>query len=168
MKILIVEDAVCMARAFEAVLTQQGHDVQCVVAFESLEPVVAITLDKEKVALDLSSFDIALVDGQLIQCQFQGPQVVQAFVARKLACVGISSQDEINLELITLGAKIALNKALALAAFYLGILTPDNARQPSGKIRAQLRRLERDFRKPEMQSTRRQLDALVMQFFTQD
>ncbi|MBX9686169.1 MAG: hypothetical protein K2X27_05675 [Candidatus Obscuribacterales bacterium] len=116
MNILIVEDTPMMGKAIEEVLIAQGHQVSWVLGASSLEPLVFIQPDKSESSLDLSSFDLAFCDGQLLG-NFSGPQITEVLSAAGICTVGISTEMELNQSMTEKGACAGFNKGL----FFLGL-----------------------------------------------
>lgn len=162
MRVLIVEDAVCMAKVFENALSAQGHEVVWVIGFKQLQPLVAIAPDTTEVQLE-SKFDVALVDGQL-KGAFEGPAVVSALLTQGVTCIGISSTTDLNAQMRANGATLAMNKAVALGAVFSGKLPLEQANAPTDELRWELEQFATGFLNKDYEALRRQLDALVMQY----
>ncbi|MBX9570111.1 MAG: response regulator [Candidatus Obscuribacterales bacterium] len=124
MKVLLIEDAACMYRAFETLLQESGHEVHVCVGCQSLEPLVLTASDGSANALASHSFDVALCDGQLIG-SIEGPAIVEQLTRLGIPSFGISTQDSFNQAMQKLGAKGGQNKAIALLLVMAGVLTPE-------------------------------------------
>lgn len=128
MKILLIEDSVSMGKAIKALLETQGHVVQWITGLRSVsaDSSNAIGIDEadQDDQVTPQSIDVAFVDGQLAG-QFTGPQVVSFLAANSVPCLGISTQPDLNQEMVTHGAKLGLKKPVAFVALVAGLLTPE-------------------------------------------
>lgn len=122
MKILLVEDDQSFGRAFKAFLSDKGHDVTWLTAVESLDPFQGKDGIGSDITVEVSDFDIALTDGQLTGSAFQGVDVVKQLHAQGLTVLGISSQQDANDEMVSLGAIAAANKAVAFVALFCDMM----------------------------------------------
>ena len=136
MRILIVEDADFVAFTFKEFL--QGHDVTCVRSFRSLDPLIAVSGDGLHL-LDEEKFDLAFVDGSC-GTDFEGPAIVKALVSRGIACVGMSTDSDLNAEMQAAGAKFARGKPWILAGLCAGRLPAEELCNPSPELLASLDR----------------------------
>lgn len=137
MKILIVEDAFCMAMVLRDVLIEAGHQVTCVTGFNSLQPVRALGFDKLESDLDVRQFDLAFCDGQLLG-KFKGQDVVEMLTAQGVKAIGMSTAPDFNKAMVEKGAKLAANKAVIIASVFAGHLTLDEAVNPTATAAADL------------------------------
>lgn len=128
MKILLIEDSVSMGKAIKALLETQGHVVQWIVGLRSVsaDSSNAIGIDEadQDDQVTPQEIDVAFVDGQLAG-KFTGPQVVSFLAANSVPCLGISTQSDLNQEMVALGAKLGLKKPVAFVALVAGLLTPE-------------------------------------------
>ncbi len=128
MKILLVEDSVSMGKAIKTLLETQGHVVQWIVGLRSVsaDSSNAIGIDEadQDDQVTPQEIDVAFVDGQLAG-EFTGPQVVSFLAANSVPCLGISTQPDLNIEMVALGAKLGLKKPVAFVALVAGLLTPE-------------------------------------------
>lgn len=167
MNILIVEDFRAMAKGFSEVLRAQGHQVQCVVGFSDLETLAAVDIDGQKVSLTAESFDFALVDGQLEQFNgqpdspIQGPAVVELLVKAGVKCFGISTENELNGQMLANGAVVALNKAIAFIAFVNDLVTVEQAIASDSVALQRIDDLRANASKDEYKPMRRKADEIV-------
>ncbi len=142
MRILIVEDVEFMGQSLEALLLSQGHQVQWIVGVQSLAGgrLVGLTADKQPCEVDSSSFQVALIDGQIwgvadettegkkpgdLYCANLGPDVVKVLVAHGVCCAGISSELKLNNMMLENGAKVAHNKGAMFVALVNDLLTAE-------------------------------------------
>ena len=127
MKLLLVEDDKTFGQAFKAFLIAKGHDVVWLRAVESLDPFHAVDGSGTKVTLEVSQFQLALVDGQLKESPIEnGEQVAAQLLAQGVKVLGISSQNGPNKEMVRLGAVAAANKAVAFCALYSDMIAIDD------------------------------------------
>ena len=124
MNILVIEDGIPMARAFESLLKAAGHQVTCFIGARSLEPLVLIAQDGSDHFVDLSQFQLAYCDGQLVG-KIEGPSIVAVLAKASVACVGISTMPNYNNDMVAAGALIAHNKAIAMMALMAGFAPPE-------------------------------------------
>ncbi len=128
MKILLIVDSVSMGKAIKALLETQGHVVQWIVGLRSVsaDSSNAIGIDEadQDDQVTPQEIDVAFVDGQLAG-EFTGPQVVSFLAANSVPCLGISTQSDLNQEMVALGAKLGLKKPVAFVALVAGLLTPE-------------------------------------------
>lgn len=128
MKILLIEDSVSMGKAIKALLEAQGHVVQWIVGLRSVSAdssnATGIDEADEDDQVTPQEIDVAFVDGQLAG-EFTGPQVVSFLAANSVPCLGISTQSDLNQEMVALGAKLGLKKPVAFVALVAGLLTPE-------------------------------------------
>jgi CheY-like chemotaxis protein len=127
MKLLLVEDDKTFGQAFKAFLTAKGHTVVWLRAVESLDPFTAVDGNGTKVAVEVSDFQLALVDGQLEESTVsEGAAVAAKLLAQGCKVLGISSQNGPNQEMVRLGALAAANKAIAFVAIICEMITVDD------------------------------------------
>ena len=128
MKILLIEDSVSMGKAIKALLETQGHVVQWIVGLRSVSAdssnAIGIDEAEQDDQVTPQEIDVAFVDGQLAG-EFTGPQVVSFLAANSVPCLGISTQSDLNQEMVALGAKLGLKKPVAFVALVAGLLTPE-------------------------------------------
>ncbi len=128
MKILLVEDSVSMGKAIKTLLEAQGHVVQWIVGLRSVsaDSNNAIGIDEadEDDQVTPQEIAVAFVDGQLAG-EFTGPQVVSLLARNSVPCLGISTQSDLNQEMVALGAQLGLKKPVAFVALVAGLLTPE-------------------------------------------
>lgn len=128
MKILLVEDSISMGKAIKMLLEKQGHVVQWIVGLRSVSSDTSNAIGIDEADQDdqvtPQEIDVAFVDGQL-EGEFTGPQVVSFLAANSVLCLGISTQSDLNQEMVTLGAKLGLKKPVAFVALVAGLLTPE-------------------------------------------
>ena len=135
MRILIVEDAACMALPMQTTLSQQGHQVDWISGVRTFTPFIGITEDKQEVRHDIpvndvSGYDLALVDGQLLG-KIEGPAIVSFLSSRGVTCVAISSKHDFNADMVRSGATAGFIKQCLFAALMLDGITAEDIRQPS-------------------------------------
>lgn len=127
MKILLLEDFQPIALAFKALITAQGHDVVWLQSVESLNPFRGVDGSGSQVTLELSQFQLALVDGQFDKSPIQkGEEVAAQLLAQGVKVLGISSQNGPNQEMVRLGAVAAVNKAIAFVALVCELIAIDD------------------------------------------
>ncbi len=129
MKILLVEDSVSMGKAIKTLLEAQGHVVQWIVGLRrfsstSADQATGINAADEDDQVTAKDIAVAFVDGQL-KGQFTGPQVVQYLAQNGVPCLGISTQTDLNQEMVKVGAKLGLKKPVAFVALFAGLLTAE-------------------------------------------
>lgn len=150
MKILIIEDAVEVARVFESVFVAAGHEVVCVVGFLGLSPPIAIGVDKQPLPLDFSRFDFAFCDGQLedkdgkVDKQIEGKDVVRRLVACNVTCFGMSTIGSFNDAMCEAGALLALNKVIMMMAVLSGRIDIATATEQAQSLRGQEQQLQNE------------------------
>ncbi|MBX9670086.1 MAG: hypothetical protein K2X93_20975 [Candidatus Obscuribacterales bacterium] len=167
MRILIVEDLRPMALGLAEVLQLMGHSVLCVVGFRSLAPILAIDLDGQDQTIHPDQFDLVLSDGQLEQfCdggkQIQGVDVVQRFTGLGSLCIGISSADSINSELLANGAKFAGNKTVVFLAILGKVFNLEDVATKSQQCAAKLSAFKSSSQ--DNQSLKDQGDAILKKY----
>ena len=126
MKLLLVEDDKAFGSAFQAFLTEQGHQVTWLRSVESLDPFTGVDGSGEKVVVKVADYQLALVDGQLDKSAFQGPEIAAQLSAQDLKVLGVSTVGDLNEEMVSLGAIAAANKAVAFIALFSGKLGVDD------------------------------------------
>jgi CheY-like chemotaxis protein len=161
MKVLVIEDTACMARAFEALLQESGHQVHLCVGCHSLEPLILKSLDGSATALDSSSFDAVFCDGQLIG-SIEGPAIVAELTRLKIPSFGISTMEGYNQAMRAAGAKGGTNKAVALLLVMSGILTPELICADAALVLDEAK-VDQCVKNKELRS---QADALLMRFLS--
>lgn len=161
MKVLVIEDATCMARAFEKLLQESGHQVQLCIGCQSLEPLILKALDGRPIALDSSSFDAVLCDGQLIG-SIEGPAIVAELTRLKIPCFGISTIESYNQAMRAAGARGGMNKAIALLLVMAGILTPELVSAET-LVALEQSKIDECLKNKEL---RAQADTLIMRFMS--
>ena len=128
MKILLIEDSVSMGKAIQTLLAAQGHVVQWIIGLRSVsvdcKNAIGIKEGDEDDQVTPQDIDVAFVDGQLAG-DFTGPQVVSFLAHNRVPCLGISTQSDLNQEMVDLGAKLGLKKPVAFVALVAGLLTPE-------------------------------------------
>lgn len=183
MKILLIEDSVSMGKAIKTLLETQGHVVQWIIGLRSVsaDSSNAIGIDEadQDDQVTPQSIDVAFVDGQLAG-QFTGPQVVSFLAANSVPCLGISTQSDLNQEMVTLGAKLGLKKPVAFVALVAGLLTPelllnvfaDKAKSRRKKANAlklqQLLAMETKLLTAEFETIRKQADEYYRPFLMEE
>lgn len=160
MKVLVIEDSACMARAFETLLQESGHQVHVCVGCQSLEPLVLTASDGSATALDSSKFDVVFCDGQLIG-SIEGPAIVEVLSRLRLPSFGISTVDSFNQAMLKAGAKGGQNKAIALLLVMAGVLTPEMIASPELKLDQAT--IDNTLKNKELRS---KADALIMRFLS--
>lgn len=161
MNILIVEDGMPFAKAFESILCEAGHQVTCVVGFVGLSPPVGINPDKQPLPLDFAQFDMALCDGQL-EGKLQGPQITEVLVASGVNCIGMSTDPKLNAAMCTNGALFGYNKAVMLLAVMSGRVDVASAIETAEQLAGQEATLQ-----PELfadVALRRKAEELIKRF----
>lgn len=127
MKLLLVEDDKTFGQAFKVFLTAKGHDVVWLRAVETLDPFQAVDGSGTKVTLEVSQFQLALMDGQLDESPIEkGEDVAAQLLAQGVKVLGISSQNGPNKQMVSLGAAAAANKAVAFVALVGGLISIDD------------------------------------------
>lgn len=160
MKILIVEDGVPMARAFESLLTAAGHQVSRYVGARSLESLVLFTENGSDQQIDPRDFDLAYCDGQL-EGSIEGPAIVAVLASAGVTCTGISTMKDYNDRMLAAGAKLAYNKAVALLALLSGLAPADLILSDVEAVKARQSQIDEAVKNKDL---RKQADALVMSF----
>jgi len=166
MRILIVEDAACIALPMQATLSQQGHQVDWISGVRSFEPFIGITEDKQDVKHDVpvndaSGYDLALVDGQLLG-KIEGPAVVSFLSSKGVTCVAISSKHDFNADMVRNGAAVGFIKHALFAALMLDGITGEDIRQPSLQLCERINAFEQ--RIQDDKELRSKLDQILMSY----
>lgn len=111
MRVLIVEDEPLNAMCFEDALLAAGHQVT-VIAGASLSGGKLVGFGNDgDLPLDLTAFDCAAVDGNLVG-DMKGWEIVPILVAAGITCIGISG--DCNEKIVAAGAKAAFAKPFRL------------------------------------------------------
>jgi CheY-like chemotaxis protein len=111
MRVLIIEDEPLNQMSFEDALVDAGHEVT-VIGGASLEGGQLIGFGNDgDLALDLTKFDFAVVDGNLIG-DMKGWEIVPLLVAAGITCIGISA--DCNDKIVAAGAKAAHAKPFSI------------------------------------------------------
>lgn len=161
MRILIIEDYGPIARAMQAALREQGHDVDWITGVRSFEPFVGIDAEKQDIAVTPTTYDLVMCDGELFG-KNHGPAVVKQLVSLGVVCVGISSQHPMNNEMVALGAVAGLLKPCAFAAIADQTVNMEAWRQPSQQTLDAFAAMEQRIR--DDRDLRKKLDSLLMAF----
>ncbi len=111
MRILIIEDEPLNAMVFEDALVHAGHEVTVIGgAFQKGNQLIGFGNDGD-LPLDLSAFDFAVVDGNLIG-DMKGWEIVPLLVAAGITCIGVSG--DCNDKIVAAGAKAAFAKPFSI------------------------------------------------------
>jgi DNA-binding response OmpR family regulator len=111
MRILIIEDEPLNQMVFEDALVHAGHEVTVIGgAFQEGNQLIGFGNDGD-LPLDLTAFDYAVVDGNLIG-DMKGWEIVPLLTAAGITCIGISG--DCNDKIIAAGAKTAFNKPFSI------------------------------------------------------
>ncbi len=181
MKILLVEDSVSMGKAIKTLLEAQGHVVQWIIGLrtvaEDSSNATGIDEADQDDQVTPQEFDVAFVDGQLAG-QFTGPQVVTFLSHNCVPCLGISTQSDLNQEMVDLGAKLGLKKPVAFVALVAGLLNPEFllrvfAKQKRGKradslLLQQLLLMESKLLSAEFEPIRKRADDYLRPFLMEE
>ncbi|MBS2011189.1 MAG: hypothetical protein JST01_29340 [Cyanobacteria bacterium SZAS TMP-1] len=171
--VLVIEDWQPIARAIKALLEAAGHHVTWLVGANSFQTVATtgqtrggvilsgLTADGQTVEVDCRQYQAAFVDGQL-EGKIEGPALVELLVASQVACCGMSTQSDMNKQMIALGAKLAAKKPVVFAALLSRRLSADSVINPTRTQVTQLSNLETRFMSPEFQDLRHEADQQIM------
>lgn len=111
MRVLVIEDEPLNAMCFEDALDAAGHQVTVIAGAQSAgDKLVGFGNDGD-LPLDLTAFDIAVVDGNLIG-DMKGWEIVPILVAAGITCIGVSG--DCNDKIVAAGAKAAFAKPFRL------------------------------------------------------
>lgn len=111
MRVLIIEDEPLNQMCFEDALESANHQVTVIAgASQQGNQLIGFGNDGDLV-LDLSNFDFALVDGNLIG-DMKGWEITPLLVAAGITCIGVSA--DCNDRIIAAGAKTGLAKPFAM------------------------------------------------------
>lgn len=118
MKILLYEGDKAFGRAFQVLLTAQGHRVMWC---REVEPADHGSLNRingrdRKVTSQMSGIKLALL---------QGPEVAESLKKQGVKILGISANQQLNEDLLSTGAIAAANKAVVFVALFHGKLNID-------------------------------------------
>ncbi|MDX2065765.1 MAG: response regulator [Fimbriimonadaceae bacterium] len=110
-RILVVEDYVPLVLTLRQRLESAGYAVDAVVGFRSLTPEESVGLWANRdVPIHLARYDVAFLDFYLLG-NFRGIDVLRALLgAGPARCIGISSSQRANDEMIAAGAFRAIRK----------------------------------------------------------
>lgn len=164
--ILVIEDFQPIAKALKALLEGAGHQVTWLVGANSHQItdggvlLLGLTEGGLTQEIDCRQFQIAFVDGQL-EGNIQGPALVELLVQSKVACCGISSQSELNSEMLALGATMAFKKPVVLAALVSEKLSATAVLSPTQAVLATLTSLQTRFFSPMFTAVRQDTDAFL-------
>ncbi len=111
MRVLIIEDEPLNQMVFEDALAAAGHEVTVIGgAFQQGDQLIGFGNDGD-LPLDLSAFDYAVVDGNLIG-DMKGWEIVPLLTAAGITCIGISG--DCNDKILAAGAKDAYAKPFSI------------------------------------------------------
>jgi CheY-like chemotaxis protein len=168
-KILIVEDWAPIAKAMKVLLEDEGHQVTWLVGANSHQItdggviLVGLTEGGKTEIIDCRQYRVAFVDGQL-EGNIQGPALVELLVQSKVTCCGMSTQSEINKEMLALGATMAFKKPVILAGLLSAKLSITAVLSPSKAVLSRLTFMESRFTTPQFAALREQADACLAPF----
>jgi DNA-binding response OmpR family regulator len=111
MRVLIIEDEPLNAMCFEDALDAAGHAVTVIAGACKKDDGLVGFGNGGDLALDLTAFDFAVVDGNLIG-DMKGWEIVPILVAAGITCIGISG--DCNDKIVAAGAKAAFAKPFSL------------------------------------------------------
>lgn len=111
MRILVIEDEPLNQMVFEDALVDAGHEVTLIGgATEQGNQLIGFGNDGD-LPLDLTAFDFAVVDGNLIG-DMKGWEIVPLLVAAGITCIGISG--DCNDKIVAAGAREAFAKPFSI------------------------------------------------------
>ena len=172
--ILIVEDWKALARALKAILTAAGHSVTWITGAEAINcadngsnVIVGLGENGTKIALDLSDFQVAFVDGQ-VEGDIQGPAMVRNLCQHQIACCAMSTSSSLNEEMLEAGARLAAKKPVVFAALLSEQINTDRILRPTHSDAKRLAALEGRFAKIDCQDLREQAEAYLAPFLKAD
>jgi len=171
--ILVIEDSKPFAKAIKALLEGAGHQVTWLVGANSHQItdggviLVGLTDEGKTQDIDCRQYQAAFVDGQL-KGNIQGPDLVKLLVQSKVACCGMSSQSDMNEEMLTFGATMAYKKPVVVAGLMSARLSVSAVLSPTRSELSKLAFLERRFISPQFETLRDQADALLTSYIGED
>lgn len=111
MRVLIIEDEPLNQMCFEDSLVAAGHEVTVIGgAYQQDNQLIGFGNDGD-LPLDLTAFDYAVVDGNLIG-DMKGWDIVPLLVAAGITCIGISGN--CNDKIVAAGARAAFAKPFSM------------------------------------------------------
>jgi CheY-like chemotaxis protein len=170
--ILVIEDWQPIAKAIKALLEAAGHNVTWLVGATAHQItdggiiLTGLTAKGQTEQVDCRQFQIAFVDGQL-EGNIQGPALVAMLVQSGVACCGMSTQTDMNKEMLALGATMAFKKPVILAGLLDAKFTAESVPAPSSSDLSGLSFLESRFTTPIFASLRQQADACLVPFMAE-
>lgn len=115
-EVLLVEDTPFMGQAFKASLEAQGQKVTWLTRVDKAFPLTGIGADGEKLVVDPRRIKYAFVDGDLGSKSFlQGVHVVDMLSKSGVPSFGTSTLPDLNRDMISSGARLAVDKPTILA-----------------------------------------------------
>jgi hypothetical protein len=171
-KILVIEDWQPIAKAIKALLEAAGHQVTWLVGAASHQTtnggviLSGLTAKGQIETVDCREFQIAFVDGQL-EGNIQGPALVELLTQSGVACCGMSTQSDMNKEMLALGATMAFKKPVILAGLLGAKMTADSVLHPTQSQVSKLSFLEARFTTPLFAELRQQADACLEPYMTE-
>jgi CheY-like chemotaxis protein len=164
--ILIIEDFAPIAKAIKALLEGAGHRVTWLIGANSHQItdggviLVGLTEGGPTQEVDCRQFQIAFVDGQL-EGNIQGLALIPLLVQSKVACCGMSTQSDINQEMITLGATMAFKKPVIFAGLLSNKLSVNAVPSPTKAQLSRLTFLQNRFFAPQFAALRQEAEAYL-------
>jgi hypothetical protein len=124
--VLIVEPGRKFGRAFKASLIFSNYTlVDWVIGISSLEPLVGILPNGRPIALDPSTYKVALIDHQPYG-RVGGCNIAKALKDLGITCLAISTERILNDKMVAAGAKLGVPKHVLLAAMLAKEATLDD------------------------------------------
>ncbi len=111
MRILIIEDEPLNQMVFEDALVDAGHEVTAIAGASQQGDQLIGFCNNGDLPLDLTAFDFAVVDGNLIG-DMKGWEIVPILVAAGITCIGVSG--DCNDKIVAAGAKAAYAKPFSI------------------------------------------------------
>lgn len=103
--ILVIENSEYWAESIVSALSKKGYKPHWFVRGRRTKDGIVLTaMGGTETLLDVSQFDVALVDGRLDQFSDQGPELTPAIVALGLPVIGISGAPSLNEAMVEGGA----------------------------------------------------------------
>jgi CheY-like chemotaxis protein len=170
--ILVIEDSQPFAKAIKALLEGAGHQVTWLTGANSYQItdggviLVGLTGEGKTQDIDCRQYQVAFVDGQL-EGNIQGPALVKLLVQSKVACCGMSTQSDMNEEMLTFGATMAYKKPVVVAGLICAKLSVSAVLSPTRSELSRLAFLEKRFISPQFATLRDQADAMLMSYIAE-